>query len=468
MAEVGMQRRRIAAAAAIPVNQRLVQRITMGATPGELARVNAIGYDAYLEEQLDFESLDDRLLERRVARDYPATSLTTAELLLQYKKAPFTVAHDHLQIATMLRSISSPRQLFERMVIFWSDHFNIDTDGDAIFLKPSDDRDVIRRHAMGTFPELLRASAYSPAMLYYLDNYSNTKEFPQENYAREILELHTLGVDKGYTQNDIVEVARCLTGWTFFDLSRRPKNRRGDFMFEGNYHDYDAKVVLGSRIPAGGGISDGETVLEMLAEHPNTAEFIARKLLRYFWGYEPKGSMVRKVKRAYLQTGGDIRAMLRVVLSRKLMRTATPKLKRPYHLIVSTVRAMEADVDPGKWLMWVPGELRHGLFDWDTPDGYPDTFEYWSGSLLNRWNFAQGVIGNWNNGIDPDLSFLANPPASDAELVDQIDQQFLAGGMSPETRNVILDYMSANPHTGDWRVRQVMNLVISSPEFQWY
>jgi len=463
-----MQRRRIAAAVAIPVNQRLVQRITMGATPGELARVNAIGYDAYLEEQLDFESLDDRLLERRVARDYPATSLTTAELLLQYKKNPFTVASDHLQIATMLRSISSPRQLFERMVIFWSDHFNIDTDGDAIFLKPSDDRDVIRRHAMGTFPELLRASAYSPAMLYYLDNYSNTKEFPQENYAREILELHTLGVDKGYTQNDIVEVARCLTGWTFFDLSRRPKNRRGDFMFEGNYHDYDAKVVLGSRIPAGGGISDGETVLEMLAEHPNTAEFIARKLLRYFWGYEPKGSMVRKVKRAYLQTGGDIRAMLRVVLSRKLMRTATPKLKRPYHLIVSTVRAMEADVDPGKWLMWVPGELRHGLFDWDTPDGYPDTFEYWSGSLLNRWNFAQGVIGDWNNGIDPDLPFLANPPASDAELVDQIDQQFLAGGMSPETRNVILDYMSANPHTGDWRVRQVMNLVISSPEFQWY
>lgn len=463
-----MQRRRIAAAAAIPVNQRLVQRITMGATPGELARVNAIGYDAYLEEQLDFESLDDSVLERRVARDYPATSLTTAELLQRYRRDPYSKAHDHLVIATMLRSISSPRQLFERMVIFWSDHFNIDIGDDTLLMKPSDDRDVIRRHAMGTFPELLRASAYSPAMLFYLDNYSNTKEFPQENYAREILELHTLGVDNGYTQNDIVEVARCLTGWTLFDLYGNPKNRRGDFVFEAGAHDYDAKVVLGRRIPAGGGISDGEAVLTRLAEHPNTAEFIARKLLRYFWGYEPGRSMVRKVKRAYLQTGGDIRAMLRVVLSKNLMRKATPKLKRPYHLIVSTVRAMAADVDPGKWLMWVPGELRHGLFDWDTPDGYPDTFEYWSGSLLNRWNFAQGVIGDWNNGIDPDLPFLANPPASDAELVDQIDQQFLAGGMSPETRNVILDYMSANPHTGDWRVRQVMNLVISSPEFQWY
>ncbi len=419
-----MQRHRTAAGAVTPT-ERLVQRTTMGATSKQLAHVEAIGYDAYLEEQLDYESLDDSKLERRLARDYPAITLTTAELLKRYRKDPFRPAIDHLRIATMLRSISSPRQLFERMVIFWSDHFNIDIGDDVSLLKPTDDRDVIRRHAMGTFPQLLRASAHSPAMLYYLDNYSNTKEFPQENYARELLELHTLGADNGYKQRDIVAVARCLTGWTFNNMYDGPKNRRGELHFEQDWHDTGAKVVLGRAIPAGGGMSDGETVLEMLVEHPNTAEFIARKLLRYFWGYEPKSSAVRKVKKAYLDTGGDIRAMLRVVLARRHLRSATPKLKRPYHLIVSTIRAMGAKVtDASRWLIWTPHNMSHGLFDRDTPDGYPDRLEYWSGSLLNRWNFAPGVVGDWNNGIELDLPFLSDPPASDVELVNQLNDLF--------------------------------------------
>ena len=263
-----------------------------------------------------------------------------------------------------------------------------------------------------------------------------------------------------------MEVARCLTGWTIND--GMPKKRRGKFLFKESFHDYDAKKLLGNTIPAGGGIVDGESVLDILVEHPNTAEFIARKLLRYFWGYEPKGSMVRKVKRAYLQTGGDIRAMLRIVLSQPLMRAATPKFKRPYHLIVSAIRAMEvSEVDRKAHLMWTPETFGHRLFDFDTPDGYPDRLEYWSGSLLSRWNLGRVLA---DPGIDIDLPFFVDPPASDAELVDQIGQQFLAGGLSPQTRQVILDYLSATGNGGPAWVRPhgAMSLAMSSPEFQWY
>src|SRR5262249_11611084 len=189
---------------------------------------------------------------------------------------------------TLLRAVYSRRQLFEVMVGFWTDHLNINLEkGDCIYLKPADDRLVIRTHALGRFRDLIRASATSPAMLVYLDGKENKKagpnDIPNENYARELLELHTLGVHGGYTQKDVLEVARCLTGWRL-----RTKWRKGTVYFDPHWHDNGEKSVLGHGIPAGGGPADLEQVIDMVCRHPSTARYVATKLVRRFVSEEPQ------------------------------------------------------------------------------------------------------------------------------------------------------------------------------------
>ncbi|HSF38772.1 MAG TPA: DUF1800 family protein, partial [Thermoanaerobaculia bacterium] len=197
------------------LERRLVQRITLGATRAGVARAGALGYQGYLQEQLAPEALDDSLLEQEIARTLPSVAMSAVAIHAGYSDR-FQVPIYELIIATLLRATLSPRQLFESLVAFWTDHFNIDVLGEyGWYLKPVDDREVIRRHAMGRFPDLLRASAKSPAMVFYLTNDTNHKDHPNENYARELMELHTLGADNGYTQEDVREVARCFTGWTW-------------------------------------------------------------------------------------------------------------------------------------------------------------------------------------------------------------------------------------------------------------
>jgi uncharacterized protein (DUF1800 family) len=321
----------VAASPAITPEQRLVQRVTFGATLTDMARIGQVGYLAYLVEQLDYEKIDDSWLEDILRENLPTLSMSAGEIYHGFPER-IDIPIFELLIARVYRAIYSPRQLFEVMVEFWSDHFNIDLFGDTgYFLKLVDDRDVIRRHAMGKFSDLLKASAHSPAMLAYLTNDSNYKDHPNENYARELMELHTLGADNGYTQEDVRQVARCFTGWAY----EWEGPGLGAFRFYPEAHDDGEKVVLGQVIPAGGGIGDGERVLDILARHPNTAWFVARKLLRFFWGYEPPAQYVAQVAGVYLRSGGDVRSMLRVILKRKWMETATPKLKRPFHLIAS-------------------------------------------------------------------------------------------------------------------------------------
>ncbi len=311
--------------------QWLVNRITFGSTAEELALAESLGYEGYLEHHLDYTAIDDSALDARLAA-YPTLTMEPWELV----PVPAGEARNALIEACVLRSVFSKRQLFERMVEFWTDHFNIDIrNGNDQWLKTVDDREVVRAHALGSFPEMLSASAHSPAMLVYLDNNTNLAGNPNENYARELMELHTMGVDGGFTQRTVEEVARCFTGWTTYGKSTNPESLAWSFRYRANRHDDNAKVLLGQRIRAGGGINDGLTVLDILATHPSTARFIARKLSSWFWGYDPPDGLVDSVASTYTVTGGDIKAMLRTLFMSGDAMTAPPKYKRPLHLVAS-------------------------------------------------------------------------------------------------------------------------------------
>lgn len=451
------------AAGVSDVQRTLLHRITLGPTPGDYERIAAIGYDAYLDEQLEFEQLDDSELEEALAAELPTLGMSASTLYNEYRMNPFIPVLE-LWIATIYRALYSPRQLYERMVVFWSDHFSIDVFAQPQpLLKPIDDRDVVRANALGTFPELLSASAHSPAMLVFLTNDTNVKGHANENYARELMELHTMGEDNGYDEDDVKEVARCFTGWSW-SSGFRDSAPAGTFVFRSRDHDTDKKKVLGKTIKAGGGIEDGEKVLDILVDRKETREFIAEKLLRWLWGYEPKKNAIKKVARAYSKNDGDIREMLREALSSKRLGSATTKLKRPFHLTTSALRAMAAEVTDARFVLQALRESGHMPFDWGPPNGYPDSIGYWSGFVLPRWNFAAELFEqrglSWDSSLD-------DPSGSVASIVDRLDQTFLAGSMTAATRAQIEKYLEAGTLSRT-RVRAAIGLTLSSPEFQEY
>jgi uncharacterized protein (DUF1800 family) len=317
-----------------------------------------------------------------------------------------------LRRVAVLRAVYSERQLFEVMSEFWSDHFNIDPGkGDCRYTKFADDHDVIRAHALGNFREMLRASALSPAMLWYLDGRANVKrtaeEKPNENYARELMELHTLGVHGGYTQRDVMEVARCLTGWTILAKKddgysgnyRSPLKDRAKVVFRKEAHDNGAKQVLGQYIPAGLGEGDIDRVIGIVATHPSTAQFIATKLCMRFISDEPPPVAVETVTSAFTSSGGDIKKTLRALFATPEFHAATgAKFKRPFHFVVSALRATNAQTDADRGLLSYLEKMGHVPFRYPTPDGYPARAQHWHATLLWRWKFALALANNRING----------------------------------------------------------------------
>jgi len=351
--------------------------------------------------------------------------------LFEYQDA---LLHHELMRGTLTRAVHSERQLYEVMVQFWSDHFNIDpSKGDCKWLKVADDREVIRKHALGKFPELLRASALSPAMLWYLDGRVNRRENmerkPNENYARELLELHTLGVHGGYTQRDVMEVARCLTGWTVRSKNEKPNFGIGQVEFQLAQHDGEAKEVLGQKIPAiPPGLSkeqraqlgqkELDPVLEIVTRHPATARHLSTKLCQRFIADEPPASAVAAVAAAFTQTGGDIRATLRALFATDEFRQQRGnKFKRPFNYIVSALRATGANTDAGLEIIDYLQRMGHAPFNYPTPDGYPEPAAPWLGTLLWRWNFALAVSENKIKGTKIDFATLQKNAGGDAGLM---------------------------------------------------
>lgn len=379
----------VAAAAAVDPVTHVLRRLTFGPRPGDYARVAAMGIENFVEEQLNPDQIDDSACHSIVRRN--ETIAAPLGELFEYKQ-DFLLRE--LTRATLLRAVYSERQLFEVMVEFWTDHFNIaQSKGDCVWLKTADDRDVIRKHALGNFRDLLRASALSPAMLWYLDGRVNRKrndeEKPNENYARELLELHTLGVHGGYTQRDVMETARCLTGWTVRSEERFFKGR---VEFRKHWHDDGEKVVLGHTIPAGGGETDIDRVIEIVAAHPSTARHLAWKLCRRFIADDPPQTAVDAVANAFTTSHGDIKTALRALFATQEFRTAIDaKFKRPLRYVASALRATAADCDPNDALYQYLLRMGHTPFQYPTPDGYPEEAEHWTGSMLWRWHFTAAL-----------------------------------------------------------------------------
>jgi uncharacterized protein (DUF1800 family) len=435
---------------------RLVRRVTMGITPGEAARAKAMGWNGYLTYQLNYTRINDAAVENALAARYPLTSLSSDQLF----------DADAGQIATQLRESAiyraafSQRQLYQRMVEFWTDHFNQDLDKVG-YLLVADQRDVIRKYAMTSFPQLLKASAHSASMMVYLDQNVSSSRAPNQNYAREIMELHTLGVDGGYTQDDVAELSRVLTGWTV--------TGKGQFTFNASVHDQKAKTVLGVAIQGltgADGQSEGEQVLDMLVKHPSTARFIATKMLKWMVTPTPSADQVTAIASVYRATGGDIKAMLRAMLNIDWIMAAPMKLKRPFHLAVSSLRAVNANVSSVSTINNSLNTLGHQSFAWDTPDGYPDKIEYWAGNILPRWSFASS-LSSLNSTttiqVDPGMYRGSSPAAT----IDIIDQGFFAGEMPAATRTALTTYAGTTT-LSDAKIRELVGLALASNSFQWY
>lgn len=444
-----------------PIVLPLLLRATYGPTVSELASASSLGWDGYLQSQLNYGQLDDSAVESSLSR---LTSLSASPFNI-YSIYQATVARELIE-AKILRAAFSRRQLYERMVEFWTDHFNIDIrKGECQWLKTIDDREVIRPHALGRFHDLLVATAFSPAMVTYLDNRLNLKQSPNENYARELMELHTIGDTNAFTQLDVKEVARCFTGWSVVGSASDPN--RGQFIFQPYWHDQGPKRVLGIDIPANGGIQDGITVLEILSDHPATAKHLSTKLAKYFFGPNPPKTYIRAIQSAFQSSGGDIKTTLKTVFSSSQLLKAPPLLKRPFHLFVGQNRALQPKVSSTLSVQSALASAGHLPYHWGPPDGFPLTQEYWIGNLTPRWAFGMNLMANRVDGIDVPVAALVKQSRTLANTLYQIDARFLFGTMSRELKDRLTFYAGfANP-LPDFTVRDLFGLTMASPEYQY-
>jgi uncharacterized protein (DUF1800 family) len=434
-----------------------------------------MGIPAYIEWQLAPENIDDPLVNQFLEQN--------SILLAEEKEMRRAADEDYNNLnqpalwGRLQRAIYSERQLYEKVVEFWTDHFNVPIP-DLLVEKVMDDREVVRKHALGTFRELLFASAKSPAMLIYLDNYNSHRDHPNENYARELMELHTLGVDGGYSEQDVKEVARCFTGWTLRD------NWQDRFFFDRNMHDDGEKTVLGHRIPSGRGIEDGLQVLDILATHPSTAKFVSYKLCRHFVSDKPDDSLVQAVTQTFTDTGGDIKAMLRYIFtSETFMASQRQKFRRPMEAVVAMVRSLTPGIQVNDYwaLMYWLELLGHRPYHWFPPNGYPDVTGAWlnSNGLLHRWNAAMILpytSQGWTDcAITLDINAVIPPASTVSELIKVTSQRLLGFEMSAEDQERLVyfvsDYGDMNQPIDEAlrndRLPTLMGLVLASPYFQW-
>ncbi len=431
---------------------RFLTRAAFGPRPGDLQRLRETGKAEWIDAQLAAREEEPLWLKAKLHR---LDVLRMDGMELQDLPQDFVITQ--MQRAAILRAVYSPNQLRERMVDFWSNHFNIYAKkGLGPYLMAADNDSVIRSHALGSFPEMLRASARSPAMLTYLDNAGNKRGAPNENYAREIMELHSLGVDGGYTQRDVQEVARCFTGWT---IEERFLRRKGGFRFDPALHDDGAKKVLGIKIPAGGGERDGERVLQILAMHPSTARHLSRKLLAFF-GLPTTESEIARIQQIYLDEQGAISPLLRAILGRPdFTDPQHRRLKRPFDLMVSALRVTGAETDAHPALIAQLAAMRQPLHLWPMPDGFPIDQVSWEGALLPRWNFLLALCEGRILGTGIAWAGLAKATGlSGEELAKFLTSDSRSGheaNLPPAGREPNL---SSDQSTA---------LALAAPEFQW-
>ena len=528
--------------------EHLLDRFTYGATPGQIDAVMKMGLENWFSQQLEAELPDDSLNQR--IGNYDAINLSNTDVCRVYPPGfvirsmaikDSVISKDSVDKAVdkkafnaqlqaymdkkgfksdqdlykqfidqnILRAAYTHNQLQEVLTDFWFNHFNVSFfKGECAQFIPAYERDVIRPNALGKFDQLLLASAKSPAMLYYLDNFtsvgppvvappkiadkpanagdmsmmmssgnapaiaSKVKTLTQpgknvnglnENYAREVMELHTLGVDGGYTQQDVTQAARVLTGWTVYPISDQAYGsamkglvakigennlaqkgfvHEGDFLFTPNRHDHGEKVVLSHRFPASTdpatGYQEGVDLLEMLAHHPSTAKFICKKLAVRFVSYDPPQSLINKMAKSFTAHDGDIKEVLMTMVSspefwdKKALLTKT---KSPFELAISSVRGLSADIeDPYQLFNWI-SRMGEKIYYYQAPTGFPDRGNYWinTGALLNRMDFSLALTSGQIAGVKINLStFTGNHPPENAQAAITAYSQLLLPGQDPD------------------------------------
>ena len=416
--------------------QHAVNRLTFGPKPGDVESIEKLGLKKWLNAQLHPESLPENpTLKQRLQARAPTESchnlsdLTPADLRREFPSSGKlqSLIVEHLSEAKLLRAIYSTHQLEELLVDFWFNHFNVSWNkGADRYFVPAYERDVIRPNVFGKFYDLLLATAESPAMLFYLDNWRSTAAAPpddkkarraqqglNENYGRELLELHTLGVDGGYTQKDVVEVARCFTGWTI----ERP-GQGGKFQYNDKLHDKGQKIVLGHAIAGGRGMDDGLQVLHILSHEPATARFISLKLARRFLADNPPASVVARMSKTFLDTDGNLREVVKMMItSREFWSKGAyqAKIKMPLEMVASAVRATGVDVTSASALANEVTKLGEPLYRRIDPAGYSSANAEWvnSAALLERMNFGLALTRNRVAGVSvlpPDANSSLNAP----------------------------------------------------------
>ncbi len=625
---------------ALTQNQKalhLLNRLGFGARPGDVERVNSMGLQKYIDQQLNPAAIDDAVAEKKVG-NLDAFNMSTAEVFAKYpnpgallrmlegngRNRQTAAANQNPEEMTeksrqerqqklreyyqkynlkpagqlqpqivanrVLRAVYSERQLQEVMVDFWQNHFNVFAGKAAVrWYIPSYERDVLRKNALGNFKDLLVGTAQHPAMLFYLDNFESVAPNAQpagnqragrqpdrlqnltpqmrqrikerqgltdaqldqrikrvqtaqqnvqqrsrrglnENYARELMELHTMGVDSGYTQKDIVEVARAFTGWTIADprgyrraagsmingteeqrLNRLQRQagipddiESGQFYFNDRWHDKDAKTILGQKVNEGG-VKDGLKVIDILVKSPATAKFIARKLAVKFVSDNPSDALVGRVADAFSKSNGDIKTTLRAIFNDKEFfapETYRAKIKTPFELAVSAIRTIGADTNSSPAILAMLNKLGEVPYGYQAPTGYPDTAEDWvnTGALLERLNFAVALASNQIPGTRVDLKRFAAPdktaimnktiaavldddvsPATKASLLKQVEQPLPEAKAPALADDDDLDVPNMRPPgqpggrnrqarllapSGNPDIFKVVSLVLGTPEFQ--
>ncbi len=502
-----------------------LNRLAYGPRPGEMDKVEALGAQAWVSQQLRPDSIPDAEVEARL-KAYPSLEMSGERLMDEYptmkrkrllgifgdSKPPRDVAWD-LASAKILRAVGSERQLQEVLTDFWFNHFNVSAakNQDRWLIIPYE-RDTIRPHVFGKFRELLGAVAHSPAMLIYLDNFQSTidaryaplgaqediaemegamsknakgrkKLGLNENYARELLELHTLGVDGGYTQKDVTELARILTGWTV----ERPNKKNADtvkdfgFRFNRRMHDPGGKVLLGEPY-VWAGEAEGEKALDRLARHPATARFIARKLCRRFLADDPPEEVVAMVAKRFHDTDGDLRETYRALFESEVFwerRWFRKKVKTPLEFAVSALRATGAEIrDPEKVARSLDA-LGMPLYRCEPPTGWPDRADAWvnAGALVSRLKAAQSLFNKNPNApaaASPDAAVDGADPSDGRAIVSRLTDAYLGGVASQRTTDALAKRLDdpevsrarLDDRRREYRTDRLAALVIGSPDFQ--
>lgn len=434
--------------AAIDPFHHLLSRASFGPRPGEVERAQRMGKAAWIDEQLDPKGIDDSRCDLRA--DAIDVRWMSAATLLELEPAQVEA---QVTRHALFRAIHSRRQLFEVTVEHLSDHLHVAIGkGECKNLLPAYDRDVVRAHAFGSFRALLEAAALSPAMLVYLDGRDNKAtgagDRPNENFARELFELHTLGVHGGYTQADVMEAARCLTGFVVGS-----RFNPGSVELVPERHDDGEKRVLGVTFPAGGGREDVTRLLDLLVAHPSTAQHVSTRLCRAFVSDDPPRSIVDSAAQTFTATKGDLRATLRtVLLSDELEEAVGAKIKRPFRFVASLHRALatRAEVEEAT-LDWL-ARMGHAPFAWPTPDGYPVRGGPWLSTLLAR---AKGAFALVDGGF-PDAKVELDRLARAAGGEDGLSRHLLGRRATAEES----DALAGRP------LAQATALLASSPAFQ--